>query len=175
MGYYITLKECNVAIPRAMEGVALKALHALDNYDQLKSGGEWGGPGGTKKRAWYAWMPTDLTSITTLEEFLQNIGFETRSDDVEITITGYDSKTGAEQIFMWAIAPYVILADKESHDDPYMFWQGEDGSMWRWTFVDGELHEESAMVHWDRTGVWNPVGDGGFVLHREAFEEEARS
>jgi hypothetical protein len=150
MGYYVTLKSSSVSIPKSKEQEALAALHALnETHDHLKTGGAWGG--GIKERRWFAWMPENLKELTTLKDFLECVGFEVvyNSPQDQYNIIGYESKTGAEQIFIWALTPFIRRTDVTDLAPANMEWQGEDGSQWVWIFQDGKMIEEEGMIRWE--------------------------
>lgn len=151
MGYYVTLKQSTVSIPKSKEKEALAALHALnETHDHLKTGGSYG-PKESDRRKWFAWMPENLKELTTLEEFLSCVGFEVayNSPKDQYNITGYDSKTGAEKLFIWALTPFIQKTDATDLAPASMEWQGEDGSQWLWTFQDGKMIEEEGMIRWE--------------------------
>ena len=175
MGYYIKLEESNAALKAADLPEVLKRLHTMDKYEPLKSGGSYSNGG--KIASWYAWMPRDLSELTTVQDFLEQVGFEVELDNDLLVFNGYDSKTGCEQEFIWAIAPFIVLAEKETDaKHPYMVWRGEDGSTWRWSFVDGAMVEQSAIVTWQDEKEYNPKEFGGtFTLTREMLEADVRA
>jgi hypothetical protein len=150
MGYYVSLKSSSASIPKSKEQEALAALHALNERDDLKSGGAWK-PDGTKQRTWFAWMPENLKELTTLKDFLECVGFEVvyNSPQDQYNIIGYDSKTGAEKVFIWALTPFIRQTDVTELAPANMEWQGEDGSQWVWIFQDGKMVEEEGMIRWE--------------------------
>jgi hypothetical protein len=151
MGYYVTLETSTVSIPKSKEHEALAALHALnETHDHLKNGGSYG-PKPSDRRKWFSWMPENLKELTTLKDFLECAGFEVdyNSPKDQYNIIGYDSKTGSEKLFMWALAPFVQKTNAEELAPAHMEWQGEDGSQWNWTFVEGKMVEEEGMITWE--------------------------
>jgi len=150
MGYYVSLKQSSASIPKSKEQEALAALHALNERDDLKSGGAWK-PDGTKQRTWFAWMPENLKELTTLKDFLECVGFEVayNSPQDQYNIIGYESKTGAEKVFIWALTPFIRQTDVTELAPANMEWQGEDGSQWVWIFKDGKMIEEEGMIRWE--------------------------
>lgn len=149
MGYYVTLKSSSVSIPKSKEQEALAALHALNEKDDLKTGGSYGPYGARRK--WFAWMPENLKELTTLKDFLECVGFEVvyNSPQDQYNIIGYDSKTGAEKVFIWALTPFIRQTDVTELAPANMEWQGEDGSQWVWIFKDGKMIEEEGMIRWE--------------------------
>lgn len=150
MGYYVTLEHSTVSIPKSKEQDALAALHALsETHDHLKNGGQW--QGGKQTRKWFSWMPENLKELTTLKDFLECVGFEVlyNSPQDQYNIMGYDSKTGSEKLFIWALRGFIRNIDSTEMLPPRMEWRGEDGSSWIWTFEDGKMIEEEAVVTWE--------------------------
>lgn len=149
MGYYVTLKSSSVSVPKSKEQEALAALHALNEKDDLKTGGSYG-PNGVQRK-WFAWMPENLKELTTLKDFLECVGFEVvyNSPQDQYNIIGYDSKTGAEKVFIWALTPFIRRTDVTDLAPANMEWQGEDGSQWVWIFQDGKMIEEEGMIRWE--------------------------
>lgn len=150
MGYYVDLIDADWIVPEN-ESV-FKAMADLNVHDDLKRGGSWG-PDGMKEK-WFSWMPADYdTKYTTVQEILENLGFTVYVND-EITvehpynrlrIAGYSSKTGQEDLFIEAMAPFV-------KDGSYMEWRGEDGELWRWEVKDKKLfYSEGKVVYSDPT------------------------
>jgi hypothetical protein len=152
MGYYITLKDSSVAIPMEHAEAALEAIHKLgETHDHLKRGGAWSN--GEKTKKWFSWMPADLREITTLKDMLETIGFEVayNSPQDQLNITGYDSKTGQEDLFIWALTPYIVHQDIDARNDgvmPEMEWLGEDGATYLWKFTDKKFIRSYSTVEW---------------------------
>ena len=139
MGYNITMTDGNVIIPGKHLDAAYAACVELNNNDALKSGGrypaqEW--DRSTEKwnpNRWFSWMPHDWPDkYKTLRAVFEALGFmvEGSPEDGGIMLVGYDSKSGDEEVFLRAIAPYVLPSC-------YIDWHGEDGMNWRFKF-DGE-------------------------------------
>ena len=150
MGYYVKLESSSVSIPKSKEHEALAALHALnETHDHLKNGGSYGPEG--VRRKWFSWMPENLKELTTLKEFLECVGFEVEynSPRDQYNLVGYDSKTGSEKLFIWALAPFIRQTDVTELAPANMEWSGEDGSRWNWTFKDGKMIEEEGMITWE--------------------------
>ena len=144
MGYYVTLEQSNVAIPEEKAEAALAKLQSLqDTHAHLRHGGQYSG--GEKKAAWFSWMPADLREITTLDDMLEHLGFEIERTDGLIKLNGYDSKIGQEELFVWALTPFIVSTDD---DAPLMEWVGEDHSRWQWTWEDGKMITKEGSVAW---------------------------
>jgi hypothetical protein len=152
MGYYATLDFSSVKIPLSAEKDALEAVYRLDKAaHHLKLGGSYGGERDGVK--WFSWMPEDLRTLTTLEDLLQTLGFRTHESDGAIHVDGYDSKVGQEELFFFALAPFIEPNHSKdflamANEPASMEWTGEDGSKWRWTFQDGEMIVWEASINW---------------------------
>jgi hypothetical protein len=126
MGYYINIQESNFLIPTHNLDKALERFKAL-NHDPnaVKSGGSYGPNGQTAK--WFSWMPEDYDqTVTSAEEVLNLLGFDTYEDEKGLHICGYDSKIGDEEQFLNAIRDLVDVSC-------YIVWRGEEGEFWKWT------------------------------------------
>lgn len=129
MGYYVsgtgsfTIKKENLDAAHA----ALVALQ--DAPDKAKGGGVYGGPDNGKR--WFSWMPDDLRTLTSAKEVFEALGFECDIEDDNLIVGGYDSKTGQEDVFACAAAPYIEDGEYE--------WTGEDGEFWAWKFISGRM------------------------------------
>ena len=150
MGYYANLDYSNAMISKADGPAAMEAVYAMnDAADHLKSGGAFSG--GKEISRHFSWMPVNLREIPSIEELLLRLGFEIADEDGNIYIERYDSKVGQEELFMFAIAPFVKASDKSDFvgtDHASMEWTGEDGSKWRWEFKEGGLFVSEAVINW---------------------------
>lgn len=148
MGYYVRIDEHNFAIMKKDFKKAYEACIALNDRDDLKSGG--GGtftlPNGEKMKygdprpkgmnyhpmKWFSWMEANYPeTCKTLDDVLTALGFEI-SYDSKGNIDGlqYDSKIGDEELFLKAIAPFVKKGS-------IINWVGEDNTFWQHYF-DGK-------------------------------------
>lgn len=151
MGYYVTTTHGEFVIPADKCADAYRAVVALNDRDELKSGGSYGGendrdtprPDGLNYHPgrWFSWMPANYpeTSVTVAEVFLE-LGFSVVTNDKtgDVHICGYDDKVGDEIHFLAAIAPYCTEAS-------FFQWRGEQGEMWATEVRDGKLWELDAM------------------------------
>ena len=139
MGYYVSLTTAWFGIPETPE--VLATLHALNERDDLKRGGSWGGTEGEK--SWFSWMPADLTELESVEEFFggPGLGFAVLVEDGRVWLQGYDNKTGQEDIFLAVVAKFV----PSGH---FIEWRGEDGEMWRNEVENGRLVTREAIIQW---------------------------
>lgn len=145
MGYFIETTEAIFEVKKEHFDAAYKALCALNDRDDLKSGGSYGGDGIDSRSSrpagmdyhpakWFSWMPADYPAeMKSVKEILEGLGFEVVVDDNgNIANLYYDSKIGNEDHFFEALAPYVT-------DGSYICWRGEDGREWRWLFNEGAM------------------------------------
>jgi len=132
MGYYVS-GNGQLRIKKENLDKAYEALMALqDAPNKAKRGGSSGG--GTEPRFWYSWMPEDLRTLKDTKEVFDTLGFETTIDDSngDLVITCYESKTGQEEVFFAAAAPFIEDGEYE--------WTGEDSEFWLWEFTDGKMY-----------------------------------
>ena len=130
MGYYVS--GCGeLRIKQENLGKAYEALMALqDAPEKAKRGGSSGGD--KAPRFWYSWMPEDLRTLADTKAVFAELGFEVSdNEDGDLLISCYDNKTGQEDVFFAAAAPFI-------EDDEYE-WTGEDGTFWLWKFEDGRM------------------------------------
>lgn len=156
MGYFVNITNQNFFVPKENFDAAYKAMCALNDRDDLKSGGSWGGNGITSDNPrpegmtyhpakWFSWMPANYPAVCKdFLSILKEMGFEYDLDDSgNLGLVHYDNKTGAEGHFFEAIAPFV-------QDGSFIEWRGEDGSEYRWLFTNGTCSEQTVV-----TKVWS--------------------
>jgi hypothetical protein len=154
MGYYVMTTESNVFIHKRRHTAAYKALCELNQHDELKTGGSYGGTGPTADAPrpagmtyhparWFSWMDANYPEkCKTLEEVLDMVGYSIDKDeDGNITALHYDNKSGCQETFLGALAPYV-------KDGSYINWQGESGELYRNEFSGGRMLEREGAVAW---------------------------
>lgn len=141
MGYYAQTIAGEVIIPKRNLGKAYRAMCELNAHHDLKRGGAFGGneprPKGDKGSRgipdrWFSWMAWDYDRrCKNAQEILEALGFYTGYDEKgNLIVGGYDKKTGQEDLFFEAIAPYVLRRS-------YLEWEGEDGALFKWSFKGG--------------------------------------
>lgn len=138
MGYYVKIKKSNVVFPAKNLPTILqiwKDLNKPEN-DAKKNGGSY--KGGECVEKWYSWMEKDYDkTCNSVEEVLYMLGFDTDTiDNGDVLITGYDSKTGQEDLFFEAVRDYITGT---------ITWQGEEGETFKWKFQK-ELPIDSVAV-----------------------------
>ena len=146
MGYYIETENVNVIISAANVPAAFEAVKALNKRDELKGGGRFP-KRGLPEDNWFAWMPWNYDqTVESIADVFQLLGFEHSSidDDGYFHLSWYNSKTGDEEHFLNAIAPYV-------ESGSVIEWRGEDNERWRNHFLDGQMRTEHPEVTWTET------------------------
>lgn len=151
MGYFVTITNSKFRVNKEHLDDAYKALCALNDRDDIKSGGTFGGDGPTYRDPrpegmdhhpgkWFSWMPADYPKkYKSAAEILEGLGFALTAD-AEGNIIGieYDSKIGNEDHFFEELAPFVEAGS-------FIEWRGEDGAEWRW-FFDGKTAITQTVV-----------------------------
>ena len=130
MGYYVN-GNGQLRIKAENLGKAYEALMALqDAPPKAKRGGSSGGS--EAPRYWYSWMPEDLRTLPDTKSVFETLGFEVSDDENgDLLISCYDNKTGQEEVFFAAAAPFIEDGDYE--------WTGEDSDFWAWEFESGKM------------------------------------
>jgi hypothetical protein len=137
MGYYIS-GNGNLRIKAENLGKAYEALMALnDAPDSAKRGGSYSG--GKQHSSWFSWMPADLRELADTKAVFEQLGFELEQDDLngDLLIRCYENKSGQEEVFFAAAAPFIEDGEYE--------WTGEDGAFWEWTFVEGKMYQRDGI------------------------------
>jgi hypothetical protein len=139
MGYYVTLEESHFFLPIENYEKAYQAMCLLNKtHDHLKHGGSWSGGKQTEK--WFSWMPSNYPEILPdAISILESLGFQVAHDERGINHLYYDSKTGQQELFLEAIAPYVETGS-------YLVWRGEDGDRWATKFADGQISAHGVVT-----------------------------
>ncbi len=143
MGYRVHIESGTIKIPEEHLGRVYKALCELNHLpDDVKNGGSW--QGGQQHSAWFSWMDANYDeTCVNAQEVLAQVGFlDMFVHDGHLVLSAYDSKQGQERLFIAAIAPWIT-------PDSALYWVGEDGDRWRWTFRGGILEEHSGRVVYD--------------------------
>ena len=152
MGFYVC-GNGTITIRKDQIDVAYKALCALNDQDDLKRGGRHGGendcssprPGGMSHHPgrWFSWMDSNYPeTCPDLYAILRMVGFDVhekeQDGDVLLWDLSYDNKTGQEELFTEALAPFVVSGE--------IYWDGEDGTKWREVFANGSYKVQGASV-----------------------------
>ena len=150
MGYWIEAMDVDFVIEKENLEKAYDALCELNKHDNLK----YGRTGLTSKPKYstsvsknpgkcFSWMDWNYDEIfETAQEILEELGFETiLNADGDLEVHSYNSKSGSEEDFLNAVAPFA-------KDGSYTEWRGEDGFMWRNLFEDGVMTTQYAEIIW---------------------------
>ena len=134
MGYYVSIEESTFQIPVENLDAAYKAMCELNFTvpNSQKRGGSHPGKDkapeyGPHKCCWFSWIDWNYNeTCTSADEILQQLGFYTYiSENGNLHIDGYDSKTGQEDLFLKAISTL---------SKGYIVWKGEEGEIWGETY-----------------------------------------
>ena len=134
MGYYVSIEESTFTIPVENLDAAYKAMCELNFTvpNSQKRGGSHPGKDkapeyGPHKCCWFSWMDWNYDEkCKNAEEVLQEVGFYTYiSENGNLHIDGYDSKTGQEDLFLKAISTL---------SKGYIIWKGEEDEVWGETY-----------------------------------------
>ena len=147
MGYYMTMHDMKMNIPKANHDRCLKAIKALAAH-------AWSVRGGHP----FAWVRTsEFADATTLREALaawrcvdpnQDLVNPDEFEHGDIRSLYFaGEKLGDDAQLMGAIAPYV-------EPGSYIEMHGEDGDRWRWYF-DGEscVQQQGRTVYDDEEAI----------------------
>lgn len=156
MGYYVSLTRTNAILPAQNLPAAYEALCALNQRNDLKIGGQGGWTFGATPegetpiegphdKVWFSWMDWNYPeTCPDAAAILKQLGFECDvHDDGSIEFLAYDNKTGAEDHFLIALAPYLASTDG---DAPQFVWRGEEGEIWRQIVLDGVMVEQPGKI-----------------------------
>lgn len=157
MGYYVN-GYGHLTIEKSKLGDAYKALCALNDRDEIKRGGSYGGGGVDQSSPrpeglsyhparWFSWMDANYPdTCPDLVSVLTSLGFElvekdAPNDKVICWDVMYDNKMGQEDLFTEALAPYVATGE--------IYWTGEEGEKWREVFINGSYKRQSAVITYE--------------------------
>jgi len=162
MGYYVNIIGADATLPAEKLDEAYARLVELNDHDEWKSGG-------TTTERWFAWLDRDYpTKFSTAQQILEEVGFEieTNEDGLgNISIMGYDGKTGCEDIMLWAIAD-LFEAGSEIE------WRGEENETWLQRFGGGKkMTQVGGVVTYpeDKAVEYMPFDYGKMRAHFEAL------
>lgn len=140
VGYHVS-GGGEIRVPAEKQEAALVALKELNKHDELKRGGSYGPDG--KTESWFAWMDPDYDQkVTSVHEVFELLGFECwEHADGTLVIESYDDKSGQEDLFLEALAPYV-------EPGGCFEWTGEDDEHWRQEFDGTSMKTLWGEVVW---------------------------
>jgi hypothetical protein len=151
MGYNVSIEQGTIRIPIVHMDRVYAAMCELNNLPaETKNGGMW--TGGEQEDAWFSWMPANYPEVLhTAEQILNELGFQDLfTDQDDLILHSYDSKIGQERLFIASIAPWI-------KPDSVLYWLGEDGRRWRWTFIGGVLEEREGRIIYQDDPTWSTV------------------
>lgn len=134
MGYYVSIKSSTARIRSHNLTRAYQKMCSLRYTHQhmMVQQGQYGH---------FSWMPQDYDiRCKTAKDVLELLGFEvTTNNHGDLLITGYDSKTGQEDLFLESICDDI---------EGVIHWFGEDGETWTFTGTGENIyeHEQSALM-----------------------------
>jgi hypothetical protein len=136
----VTLESSTFVIPAENLDAAFTALKDLNKRDDLKHGGRFPRTGDGDD-VWFSWMDPHYDRIAKdAADIFGMLGFEYEyNEDGDLCLTYYDSKSGDEDQFLGAVAPFV-------QDGSMLTWRGEDGAYWRQVFEGGTMTPQSGTV-----------------------------
>ena len=149
MGYYVETLQTEFHLPAKNFDAAYKALCELnsDEHENQKTGGQMmqdkkpenSTSISSNPNKWYAWMDWNYDeTCPDLVTILTELGFTVDTDDTGIFHLIYDyNKTGAEETFLEALAPYVTPGS-------FIVWRGEEGETWVDAF-DGKTMKSKSI------------------------------
>lgn len=136
MGYYVTLHSSDWEITESPELLAvLKEMPV--KYHAIKRGGSSNG------ESWFSWVDdSTIENAKSCQEIIEAFGFECSEAQGVVSIDGYSSKTGQEDVLLAVLAPFV----KEGSE---MEWSGEEGEHWLYLVRGGKLQIANETRTWD--------------------------
>lgn len=166
MGYYVSIEESTWAVPAENLDAAYRAVCDLNERHDLKRGGKMPYSGNPYVDRWFSWMdPRYPEKAEDLVAVLDMLGFEVHEDGSGVRILSYSDKTGQEDLFLNAIAPYSDPAS-------YIVWRGEDGEMERWEIRNGRLFKLTATIFWENPRELVPEDAYSHVIERNRRQQE---
>lgn len=148
MGYLVKIIDGVAVLPSSARDEAYRRLVALNERDDLKTGGRV--ENGVRVERWFAWLPPNYPEkYDTVEQILGAVGYVvTIRPNGDVSIDGYDSKTGCEGLFLNEIADLFELGS-------FLTWHGESGAFYQWQFGDGSrLYESVTVLNFTETYPW---------------------
>ena len=136
MGYYVSLHSSDFAVKESPE--LLSALKEMPvKYHAIKRGGSSSG------ESWFSWVnDSEFEQATSAQQIIEAFGFETTEAQGEVTLDGYQSKTGQEDLLLAVLAPFA-------NEGAEMEWSGEEGERWLYIVRGGKLWVSGETRRWD--------------------------
>lgn len=145
MGYYVD-GYGSVEFANKDEDRLVQGLKDLNHRHELKTGGRFPKQGDPYEDSWFAWMPSryhEDETLTTVAEILELVGFEVDVrviDDQTVLSLNYNSKTGAEQVFIEQLGKLGAKV--------LMHWVGEEGENWEVRAGEGLVESRETVKTW---------------------------
>lgn len=144
MGYCMDQRDNKFFIKADKKADALAAIKKLAETVQENGGGGVLERGGGWKRH-YSWVNTkDFVEAETLADALNEWRWEIEeNNDGDVNgIQFVGEKLGDDNFLFDAIAPFVQKGS-------FIEMQGEDGTMWRWSFTGKTCKEQDPTIIWE--------------------------
>lgn len=154
MGYYVKTIDSDIFLDKVHFDAAYKKLCELNDYDELKRGGSFGGntdqnPEDKYNRSkWFSWMDYNYPeTCPDMQSVLNQAGFNCAYDENGnlIDLVYDENKTGNEDYFLCALAPFM-------KDGSFITFKGEeDDDYYRFRYQDGYMYHEKGyvVIDWD--------------------------
>lgn len=149
MGYDVRVTGGTITIPNETKVAVLKRWKRMNqpDFDKFKRGGSF--KGGQKTESWYSFMDADYDkNLHSVEEVLDALGFSYHQTESGIQVTGFDRKSGQEDLFFAAVHKLIF---GELH------WEGEDGEEWMWSFPASQYDPRSAEEGLEHSVINKPL------------------
>lgn len=159
MGYYVTIRDCNIRICASYFKDACQ--HLLDtgfltDYKNM-SGCRW--ENGKVVDSYYSWV-----NMQELKECLEKgdlpgvfmcfgFGLELASNG-DIEYLQYDQKTGNQDHLLGQLAEFFDI-------DNYIEWEGEDKEIWRNCFSDCKMYYQNPVTVWSNHEIYSKENNNG--------------
>jgi hypothetical protein len=156
MGYCIHQRDARFRIKKENFEKALEAIKALGALTDKMNGGSFGVA--KEPERWFSWVSMQFVNSSDIADAMKHWRWEVmfgepgytdslptskyNPDKDVVFISFCGEKMGDDTVLFSALAPFV-------EDGSYIEMQGEEGEIWRWTFVDGKLKEVSAKILWE--------------------------
>lgn len=141
MGYLMDMMDSQFTIKAANKAAALKAIRALARVEATKGSALQQSNGQMVHH--FSWVDGEYVHAKKLEVALDDWRYEATVNDETKDIVGLTfcgEKLGDDEFLFKTLAPFV-------EDGSYVQFSGEDGAVWRWSFIGGKLVDKSPR--WD--------------------------
>ena len=149
MGYYVHIEESNCMLPAKNYALAYWRMCALNDHDELKRGG-------SRTEKWFSWMGKNYPeTCEDAKDILVELGFDMEETNDGLTIYGYDSKSGQEELFLAAISDLLITVNGmyDSGHKPFIVWRGEDDMVWKDVYGEKDVKSLSGRIVFEESEI----------------------